>query len=229
MLEVKELTKGHRQRLKKRYLQCGYKAFQNYEILELLLTYAIPRKDVKTIAKSLLAKYGSIENILHQEIDILLKNNGIGENSAILLNLVGDIIANIYYDKLEDKDFLEIKTKEVLLKFLSKELGYSKVEKFLVLFLNNSNKLLGTEILFYGTIDKSAIYPREIVEKVINYRAKGVVFAHNHPSGNVKPSVADIEVTNHMVKALNMIDVKVLDHVVISNNNYFSFLEEGLI
>lgn len=229
MFEVKELTKGHRQRLKRRYLQCGYKAFQNYEILELLLTYAIPRKDVKVIAKLLLAKYGSIENILHQEIDVLLKNNGIGENSAILLNLIGDIIKNIYYEKLEDKDFIEIKTKEVLLKFLSKELGYSKVEKFLVLFLNNSNKLLGTEILFYGTIDKSAIYPREIVEKVINYRAKGVVFAHNHPSGNVKPSVADIEVTNHMVKALNMIDVKVLDHVVISNNDYFSFLEEGLI
>lgn len=229
MFKVKELAKGHRQRLKNRYLQCGYKAFQNYEILELLLTYAIPRKDVKGVAKLLIEKYGNITNILNQELDSLLKNKGIGENSAILLKLVGDIIKNIYYERLKNNDFLEIKSKEVLLNFLSREIGYSKVEKFIVLFLNNSNKLLGTETLFYGTIDKSAIYPREIVEKVINYRAKGVVFAHNHPSGCVKPSVADVEVTQHMTKTLNMIDVKVLDHIVISSNDYFSFLEEGLI
>lgn len=228
-MEVKDLNKGHRQRLKTRYLKSGYEAFQSYEILELLLTYSIPRKDVKLIAKELIKKYGDITNILNQNIENLKKNDGIGENSAILIRLIGDIIKNFYYENLQEVNFIEIKTKETLLNFLTREIGYLKTENFIVLFLNNNNKLLGTEKLFCGTIDKSAIYPREIIEKVIDYGAKGVIFAHNHPSGNMRPSNADIEVTHHMIKALKMIDVKVLDHIIIGKNKYFSFLEEGLI
>ena len=89
--------------------------------------------------------------------------------------------------------------------------------------------LVGSETLFIGTIDKSAVYPREIVEKVLYYKAKGIIFAHNHPSGNLRPSKQDIQITEHMQEALDLIDVKLLEHIIITQDGYFSFLEEGLI
>ena len=97
------------------------------------------------------------------------------------------------------------------------------------IFLNNFNILVGSETLFVGTIDKSAVYPREILEKVIQYKAKGVIFAHNHPSGNLRPSKQDIQITEHMQEVLEMIDVKLLEHIIITKDGYFSFLQEGLI
>jgi DNA repair protein RadC len=211
---------GHRERIRQKYLQGGYSAFLEYEILELLLTYAIPIKDTKPMAKELIEKFGNL--------DELMSVKGIKQNSAIFLKLLGDTSKYLYRGDMK-RDGIHLRDKESLLKYLRSDIGFSSREEFKVIFLNNFNILVGSETLFVGTIDKSAVYPREILEKVIQYKAKGVIFAHNHPSGNLRPSKQDIQITEHMQEVLEMIDVKLLEHIIITKDGYFSFLQEGLI
>lgn len=226
---LKSLGEGHRERLRKRYIKSGLEGFNDYEVLELLLTYSIARKDVKPIAKELIEKFGTIDEIAKSDVKSLLEVDGIGEGSAVFLRLIGDIALTLYREKIEDKDILTIKSKNSLLSYLRGEIGYSPREEFKILFLDSSNKLIASETLFYGTIDKSAIYPREIVERVIKNRAKSVIFAHNHPSGSISPSKKDIELTQYMYDSLKLLEIRLLDHIIITKNSYFSFLEEGLI
>lgn len=226
---LKSLGEGHRERLRKRYIKSGLEGFNDYEVLELLLTYSIARKDVKPIAKELIEKFGTIDEIAKSDVKSLLEVDGIGEGSAVFLKLIGDIALILYREKIEDKDILTIKSKNNLLSYLRGEIGYSPREEFKILFLDSSNKLIASETLFYGTIDKSAIYPREIVERVIKNRAKSVIFAHNHPSGSISPSKKDIELTQYMYDSLKLLEIRLLDHIIITKNSYFSFLEEGLI
>lgn len=141
------------------------------------------------------------------------------------LKMAFEIIAE---DRVID-DEIRLKDKKSLLDFLKYKIGFKDREEFIVIFLNNYNIMTGYEVLFTGTIDKSAVYPREIAERVFKYKAKGVIFAHNHPSGNLRPSKKDIEITEHMQEFLEMIDVKLLEHVIVTKDGYFSFLEEGLI
>ncbi len=226
---LKNLGEGHRERLRKRYIKSGLEGFNDYEVLELLLTYSIARKDVKPIAKELIEKFGTIDEIAKSDTKSLLEVDGIGEGSAVFLKLIGDIALTLYREKIEDKDILTIKSKNSLLSYLRGEIGYSPREEFKILFLDTSNKLIASETLFSGTIDKSAIYPREIVERVIKNRAKSVIFAHNHPSGSISPSKKDIELTQYMYDSLKLLEIRLLDHIIITKNSYFSFLEEGLI
>lgn len=219
---------GHRERLRKKYLQGGYFAFHEYEVLELLLTYVIPRKDTKPIAKDLIEKFGSLDGVVTASIEELYSISGIKENSAIFVKLLGDLSKNLYKGEIK-KEGIQLKDKNSLIRYLRSEIGFSSREEFRVIFLNNYNMLVGSETLFIGTIDKSAVYPREIVEKVLYYKAKGIIFAHNHPSGNLRPSKQDIQITEHMQEALDLIDVKLLEHIIITQDGYFSFLEEGLI
>ena len=219
---------GHRERLRKKYLQGGYFAFHEYEVLELLLTYVIPRKDTKPIAKDLIEKFGSLDGVVTASIKELCSISGIKENSAIFVKLLGDLSKNLYKGEIR-KEGIQLKDKNSLIRYLRSEIGFSSREEFRVIFLNNYNMLVGSETLFIGTIDKSAVYPREIVEKVLYYKAKGIIFAHNHPSGNLRPSKQDIQITEHMQEALDLIDVKLLEHIIITQDGYFSFLEEGLI
>ena len=226
---LKSLGEGHRERLRKRYIKSGLEGFNDYEVLELLLTYSIARKDVKPIAKELIEKFGTIDEIAKSDVKSLLEVDGIGEGSAVFLKLIGDIALTLYREKIEDKDILTIKSKNILLSYLRGEIGHSPREEFKILFLDISNKLIASETLFSGTIDKSAIYPREIVERVIKNRAKSVIFAHNHPSGNISPSKKDIELTQYMYDSLKLLEIRLLDHIIVTKNSYFSFLEEGLI
>lgn len=219
---------GHRERLREKYLQGGYFAFHEYEVLELLLTYVIPRKDTKPIAKDLIEKFGSLDGVVTASIEELCSISGIKENSAIFVKLLGDLSKNLYKGEIK-KEGIQLKDKNSLIRYLRSEIGFSSREEFRVIFLNNYNMLVGSETLFIGTIDKSAVYPREIVEKVLYYKAKGIIFAHNHPSGNLRPSKQDIQITEHMQEVLDLIDVKLLEHIIITQDGYFSFLEEGLI
>lgn len=219
---------GHRERLREKYLQGGYFAFHEYEVLELLLTYVIPRKDTKPIAKDLIEKFGSLDGVVTASIEELCSISGIKENSAIFVKLLGDLSKNLYKGEIK-KEGIQLKDKNSLIRYLRSEIGFSSREEFRVIFLNNYNMLVGSETLFIGTIDKSAVYPREIVEKVLYYKAKGIIFAHNHPSGNLRPSKQDIQITEHMQEALDLIDVKLLEHIIITQDGYFSFLEEGVI
>lgn len=225
---MEKSCEGHRERLRKKYLQGGYLAFHEYEILELFLTYAIPRRDTKPIAKDLIEKFGDLDGVVSAPLAELCDISGIKEGSAIFLKLLGDVAKNLYKGEMK-KEGIQLKDKNSLIRYLRSDIGFSSREEFKVVFLNNYNMLVGTETLFVGTIDKSVIYPREILEKVLQYKAKGIIFAHNHPSGNLRPSKQDIQMTEHMQEVLELIDVKLLEHIIITKDGYFSFLEEGLI
>lgn len=219
---------GHRKRLRERYVKNGYEALQDYEIIELLLTFVKQRVDTKPLAKQLIKKYGTIEEILKADIKDLKETEGVGDVTAVFLNFIGDIAACSFKDKAE-KQKISFKNKNQLISYLRNDIGFSKNEEFKVLFLNSVNEIIETEILFTGTIDKSAVYPRKILERALYHNARSIVFVHNHPSGNVSPSQKDIELTEEMKKFFKIVDINVLDHIIITKNSHFSFLEEGII
>ena len=219
---------GHRKRLRERYVKNGYEALQDYEIIELLLTFVKQRVDTKPLAKQLIKKYGTIEEILKADIKDLKETEGIGDITAVFLNFIGDIAACSFKDKAE-KQKISFRNKNQLISYLRNDIGFSKNEEFKVLFLNSVNEIIETEILFTGTIDKSAVYPRKILERALYHNARSIVFVHNHPSGNVSPSEKDIELTEEMKKFFKIVDINVLDHIIITKNSHFSFLEEGII
>ena len=219
---------GHRKRLRERYVKNGYEALQDYEIIELLLTFVKQRVDTKPLAKQLIKKYGTIEEILKADIKDLKETEGVGDITAVFLNFIGDIAACSFKDKAE-KEKISFRNKNQLISYLRNDIGFSKNEEFKVLFLNSVNEIIETEILFTGTIDKSAVYPRKILERALYHNARSIVFVHNHPSGNVSPSEKDIELTEEVKKFFKIVDINVLDHIIITKNSHFSFLEEGII
>lgn len=224
-----ENSNGHRERIREKYLKNGINSFQEYEILELLLTYAIPRKDTKDLAKNLLKKFGSIEKVITAKKEDLEEVEGLGKASISFLKLMGELPHIFYENSLRNTDIITIKSKENLLKFLRSKIAFEKIEKFYVLYLSNSNELIAYNEKSYGTLDKSAVYPREIYKDVLKYDAKAIILAHNHPSGSAKPSKSDMDITKEISNGLKNFDALLLEHIIITENSYFSFLEEGLI
>ncbi|WP_336006885.1 RadC family protein [Fusobacterium polymorphum] len=227
-------SQGHRERIKEKFLKNGIDGFAEYEILELLLTYCIPRKDTKPMAKDLLNKFKSLDNVFKADFDKLSAIDGLGKNSIVFLKLIGDLPSIIYKDelknkKLVDKETLKISNKDILLKYLRNKIGYEDIEKFYVLYLSSSNEVIEFEENSVGTLDRSSVYPREIYKKIINLNAKSIILAHNHPSDNITPSKCDIELTNEIAKGLKNFGALLIEHIIITKNSYFSFLEEGLI
>ena len=227
-------SQGHRERIKEKFLKNGIDGFAEYEILELLLTYCIPRKDTKPIAKELLNKFKSLDNVFKADFDKLSAIDGLGKNSIAFLKLIGDLPSIIYKDelknkKLVNKEILKISNKDILLNYLRNKIGYEEKEKFYVIYLSSSNEVIEFEENSVGTLDRSSVYPREIYKKIINLNAKSIILAHNHPSDNITPSKSDIELTNEIAKGLKNFGALLIEHIIITKNSYFSFLEEGLI
>ncbi len=220
---------GHRKRLREKYLELGYKSFRDYEVLELLLTYSVKRKDCKGIAKDLLKEFKSIKKIIDADTKELEKISGVGTETAMYLKLIGDLLLNETYCNMKKEDLMSLKGKGQLINYLKSDMGSLKNEEFKVIFLNSDNKVVHDEILFKGTIDRSVVYPRKIMERAIDKKARGIIFAHNHPSGNLTPSKKDIELTLELQELLEKVDIKLLDHIIISEDSHFSFYENGLI
>ena len=232
--KTKNNAKGHRERVRKKFLENGFNGLEDYEILELLLFYVIPRKDTKAIAKELIKKFKTLANVLKADTLELKTINGLGDVAITFLKMMGALPEKIYEDKLKNQklikdDKYKITDKEVLLSFLRNKIGYEDVEKFYVIYLSSSNEVIAFEESSSGTLDRSSIYPREIYKRVIMENAKSIIIAHNHPSGNTCPSKCDIDITNEIAKGLKNFGALLLEHIIITRDSYFSFLEEGLI
>ena len=223
-----EKEKGHRKRLREKFLISGTKGMFDYEILELLLTYTIVRKNCRGLARGLLLKYGDLYTILKQPSKELQKNKNITERTVVFLKLIFEIIENGLYKKIYNKK-IELSSNAKLLNYLSCSLLKRDVEVFKVLFLNSQNELLKEEELFFGTLDRSTIYIRELIKKILNYNAKSIIIVHNHPAGSLKPSNADIFLTKKIKELFDKIEIQLLDHLIISERGYFSFLEGGIL
>lgn len=232
--KTKNNAKGHRERVRKKFLENGFNGLEDYEVLELLLFYVIPRKDTKAIAKELIKRFKTLANVLKADTLELKTINGLGDVAITFLKMIGDLPARIYKDELKNQKLIKddknkITDKEVLLSFLRNKIGYEDVEKFYVIYLSSSNEVIAFEESSSGTLDRSSIYPREIYRRVIMENAKSIIIAHNHPSGNTCPSKCDIDITNEIAKGLKNFGALLLEHIIITRDSYFSFLEEGLI
>ena len=232
--KTKNNAKGHRERVRKKFLENGFNGLEDYEVLEFLLFYVIPRKDTKAIAKELIKKFKTLANVLKADTLELKTINGLGDVAITFLKMIGALPARIYKDELKNQKLIKddknkISDKEVLLSFLRNKIGYEDVEKFYVIYLSSSNEVIAFEESSSGTLDRSSIYPREIYKRVIMENAKSIIIAHNHPSGNTCPSKCDIDITNEIAKGLKNFGALLIEHIIITRDSYFSFLEEGLI
>ncbi len=159
------------------------------------------------------------------EVVIKIKSYEISEE----LEQFKELMTTISKGNIGKKDLATVKGKTELLNYLRSDIGFKNTEEFKVIYLSSSNRLIGEETLFRGTIDRSVVYPRLIVERALKYPTKGIIFAHNHPSGDLKPSRKDIELTHELKDLLEILDIKLLDHIIISDEDYFSFYDNGFI
>jgi DNA repair protein RadC len=218
---------GHRSRLRSRFLQGGNNAIADYELLEILLFAAHPRGDVKPLAKKLLKKYGSIAATLQASHISLKEIEGVGEAVIASLKIVELACQHLLKEQLFERPIINSWT--ALLDYSRIVMGSELVEQFRVLFLNSKNMLIADEIMQIGTIDQTAIYPREILKRALELSASSLILAHNHPSGDPSPSKADIEITKQISEAAATLNIRVHDHLIIAKEKHFSFKGNGLL
>ena len=220
---------GNRQRLRDRFLKSGLSAFADYEVVELLLTLAIPRSDVKQPAKALIARFGNLRGILDATSEELQAVKGIGSVAPVALKIIKAAAALYLQQNGEERDLFADPSR--LTEFWRLRIGSSQNEMFEVAYLDSAYRLLrdGVESLEEGTIDRAAVYPRRVIESALRRGAAVLVLAHNHPNGNVAPSEQDKLLTRAIVLAAETVSLKVLDHLVISAKDCFSFRKAGLL
>ncbi len=220
-------NRGHRKRLREKFTTAGIEALHEYEGLELLLTYVMRRQDVKRQAKALLEKFGSVKGILDAESDDLQTVPGIGARSAILFKLVKEIASLYLRQKATEKKQVSCTTE--LLDFCRSKMGGKKDEEFCVIYLDAQNRIIEFETVQKGIVNQAVVYPRQVLESALKKKASAIILAHNHPSGHVRPSDADIRLTKTIMETAKVLDILVHDHIIIGENRFFSFREEGLM
>jgi DNA repair protein RadC len=218
---------GHRKRLRNKFLNSGLEGFHDYEVIELLLTLATPRKDCKDAAKAALNKFKTLQGVFEASSKSLCEVPGIGPRNLFGIKLIKAAADRYLEKRLIHKNPLN-NSKE-LFEYLYHRLRDKPRECFNTVFLDAKNRVISMETLFEGTLTSSSVYPREVVLAALNHQAASLIFAHNHPSGDPKPSQEDIAITRRLVFALRVIDITVHEHIIIGNNCYFSFADEGYI
>lgn len=215
---------GHRARLRQRFLQAGPSSLQDYEVLEMLIGFARPLIDTKPIAKSLLASFNDLKGVIGADISQLRSVVGIGEMSIVLLKIVHETVCRFLRSHIStNKPILD--NPEEVINYCRAKIGYLSKEVNLILFLNNKNGLISTELRFEGTVDHSHTYPREIIAKALEVGAKAIIMVHNHPSGDPTPSPEDIEVTKNMNDIADLMNISLHDHLIIGRHTAYSMRE----
>jgi DNA repair protein RadC len=227
MSAIDQHYKGHRERLKKRFTESGTGAFHDYEVIELLLSYAIPRRDTKPMAKNLLKHFGSIKGVIDATQQDLETASGMGRHSAILIKLAKEL--GTLYLKEKAKEKPQVTCTRDLLDYCRSKMGGLKDEQFHVIYLDAQNKIIETETIQEGIVNQAVVYPRKVLENALTQKASAIILVHNHPSGHIKPSDADIRLTKTIQETAKVLDILVHDHLIIGENRFFSFREEGLM
>ncbi|EJF76958.1 RadC family protein [Bartonella birtlesii] len=218
---------GHRERLRKRYLKSKGNAIEDYEYLELLLFRTIPRANTKPIAKNLIARFGSLADVLGADIHRLQEVQGCGPATAIDLKIISDVAGRLARAELFKRDIFSSWDK--VLAYCKAVMAHETREQFRILFLDKKNGLLADEVQQTGTIDHTPVYPREVISRALELSASSLILVHNHPSGDAKPSKADITMTHMLKDAANALGITIHDHLIIARNEYTSFKTLRLI
>ena len=220
---------GHRTRLRARFLSDEGKSMPDYELAELILTYALPRRDVKPLAKALIKRFGSLAGVLNASAAQLQEVDGVKENTAVLFKVIRTAARRLSWAELAAADKPVISNWDAMIDYCRSEMAHLDVEEFRIIFLDVKWQVVGEEIMQRGTINQVAIHPREVVKRAMERKASAVILVHNHPSGDVKPSRADVDMTKQIKIALESINITLLDHLIVSKNNYASLKEMQII
>lgn len=218
---------GHRDRLRQKLLTRGADALDDYELLETLLFAFLPRRDVKPIAKALLARFGSLSAIFAADPEDIAAIDGMGDTSAAYLKATAALSARAAVEEIAAKPIISSWT--ALVTYVRTQLQHETREQFRVLFLDTKNQLIADEIMSRGTVDQAPVYPREIARRALELSASSLILVHNHPSGDTKPSRADIDITRELIDALMSFDISVHDHLIVGTGGVTSFKSAGLI
>ena len=216
---------GHRGRLRERFLSGGLDGFHDYEVIELLLTLATPRKDCKQSAKAALQQFGSLQAVMEASPDTLVKVPGIGPKNLLGIRLVKAVAERYLKQRIIGRPVLN--NSRELFDFLYHSMRDKSRERFKTVFMDAKNRVMEIQTLFRGTLTSSAVYPREVVKTALEKNAAALIFAHNHPSGDPEPSPEDIEITRQLVFACRVVGITVHEHLIIGANRYYSFADQG--
>jgi len=220
------LHEGHRMRLKDKFLLGGIDGFEDHEVLELLLFYAIPRKNTNEIAHKLLEKFGSLDAVFDSPINLLRTVDGVGDSAAIFIKIISNI-TRLYIERKYVSGKKALKFDEMNNKLMMKFIGRQE-ETVAVMLLDAKGKILYDGIVNKGTVNAVDLYMRRIIELVVLYNASAIILAHNHPSGVAVPSRDDIETTKAINNILKSMKVNLLDHIIVADGDYVSMRDCGM-
>lgn len=218
---------GHRQRLRKRFLQGGIESFLDYEVVELLLTLGTPQRDCKQMAKAAIEKFETLSGVLEAPVEELQKIPGIGPNNIFGIKFFQALIKRYFQEKIPKK--ITLNSAGAVVKYLQEKLKGEQKEHFFVLSLDSRNQLLKISDVSVGTVNASLVHPREVFKEAIQVSASQIILVHNHPSGDPEPSEDDLEITKKLVESGKILGIEVLDHIIIGKNSFLSFKDRNLI
>ena len=218
---TKPLQAGHRERLRKKFITAGLDPLLDHEVLELLLTYSIPRKDTKPIAWKLLENFGSLSNVLDASPTDLKRIQGIGEQTATLVPFVRALLKRYMLSEIQSRP--SGVTPEAIMKYCQASLSDKKEEFLQILFLSTRHTIIGSKMISTGHRDKIEVAPRDIIGDALAVKAAHVIIVHNHPSGDPEPSAEDVTFTNNLMQAAYFMGLGVSDHIIVGKGKIFSF------
>ncbi|WP_417463356.1 RadC family protein [Kordiimonas sp.] len=225
--KVQSHLNGHRARLRERFLKGGADALADYELLELILFLAIPRRDVKPLAKDLIERYGSYAGVLSADVESLRAAPGLGDTAVAAIKSVQASALRLARAGASTRPVMS--NWSAVTDYLQGAMAHIPREQFRVLFLDRKNALLKDEVLSDGTIDEAAVYPREVVRRALELDATALILVHNHPSGDPTPSRADVVMTKNIIDTCERIGIRVHDHIIVGKTGQSSFKELGLM
>jgi DNA repair protein RadC len=218
---------GHRARLRKRLVDGGIDALGDHEVIELLLMGAVPRRDMKPLARALIQRFGSLAGVLNADPQTLARHPGMGEATAAALRIVAVAARRMARQVVHEQPVLG--SWQALIDYLTIDMAHLTRERVRVLYLNTRNMLIHDDHLGDGSIDEATIHPREVIHKAMDLGASAVILVHNHPSGSPEPSRADIQITQRIAEAGRLLNITVHDHVIIGRQGHVSLRAQGLI
>ena len=219
---------GHRERLRERFEKGGFTGFHDYEVLEMLLTFIFRQGDVKPLAKELIKTFGSFSRVLDASVVELENIKGMGKASALSLHAFRETMS-YYFQNHATVDKEQITKMSALVEMLRASIGHKQNEILFAIFLNAKNEVLATKELGEGTVSQASAFPRKIVEEALKLKATSIILAHNHPGGVAEPSEHDESITTEIQKALALVEISLQDHLILANNEYYSFKRNNLI
>lgn len=219
---------GHRGRLRERFDKEGLDGFEDHQVLELLLFFAMPRRDTNPVAHRLLERFGSLSAVLEADLKDLAQTEGIGPSAAAFLSMIPHVTRRYFLDRVR-RSGKPLNSPEAASEYLVPLMAGRAEEVFYAICLDSRLKVRHPALISEGTVKDALVHPRVVVEEALRHRASSVILCHNHPGGNASPSSQDHKLTKHLVQALGAIGIQVADHIIVAGERIYSFSREGTL